>query len=90
MVSAIREGAKAIVNEMLQEVIRNGDLHHSVEINDNQLAQKLGFNSDNDKKRFKICLQYLTTKSLIRSVRSSEDVREITLTAAAIDFLEED
>lgn len=90
MVSAIREGAKAIVNEMLQEAVRNGNLYHGVEINDNQFAQKLGFNSDNDKKRFQVCLQYLTTKDLIHSVRLSEDVREITLTAAAIDFLEED
>jgi len=86
MVSAIREGAKTIVDAVLQNAISFGDLKHKMEIQDEEFAKKLKFR---EIEYFNICLQYLTEKGLITSVRTNE-ARHLTLTADAIDFLEED
>lgn len=85
MITTIRDGSKAIIQYVLGEAVNSGNLKNSVAVKDNELAEKLGFDKS---KRFAVCVQYLVEKGLISSAKT-DDVRHLTLTAAAIDFLEE-
>lgn len=82
----IREDAKAIIDYMLTEAVNHGDLKHRMKIQGNEVAMALDFNGSN---RFQVCLQYLAEKGLIISEKTNE-THYLTLTAAAIDFLEKD
>lgn len=86
MILAIREGAKAIVNYMIKEAVEHGNLKHRIKIQENEVAIELDFDKS---KRFKVCLQYLAEKGLI-TVETVNETHYLTLTAAAIDFLEKD
>lgn len=85
MITSIREGAKAIVRYVLDEAVNCGNLKNSISVKDDELAEKLDFDKS---KRFVVCIQYLAEKGLISSAKT-DDVRHLTLTAAAIDFMEE-
>lgn len=84
MITTIREGSKAIVRYVLEEAVANGNLKHDVAIRDNELAEKLNFDKS---RRFHVCIQYLVEKGLISS-ENTGNMRRLTLTAAAVDFLE--
>lgn len=85
MITTVHDGARAIVKYALGEAVKCGNLKCDVAIQDNALAEKLDFNSSG---HFKVCIQYLVEKGLVSSAMT-DDARHLTLTAAAIDFLEE-
>lgn len=83
VITSVHEGAKAIIQYVLDKAIEKGNLEHTVVIQDNELAAALEFKSS---KLFTVCIQYLQKKELINSI-GEKDARHLTLTIAGVDFL---
>ncbi len=84
MITSVHDGAKAIIQYLLDEAVKSGNLQQSIAINDNDLTSKLDFKSS---KLFAVCIQYLKEKGLVGSAKT-KDAHHLTLTVAAVDFLE--
>lgn len=82
----IRESSKKIVQYLLSEAIKSGDLSHQAYVDDAKLTKELGFESE---KLFIVCVQYLKDKSFITS-KKENNRRTLILLASGIDFLEQD
>lgn len=82
----VTEGAKKILEVMLQEVISIGSLESNFFISTNQLASDLSMESENF---CIVCCHYLNQHGYINIIRKDDDgSRLVTLRAAGIDFLE--
>lgn len=81
---SIREDSKRIIEDLTEKAIRHGDLKHEIPIQDSGLASALNLSDG----YFHVCIQYLKEKGFIQSHKTKED-HFLTLTAYAIDFLED-
>lgn len=82
----VTEGAKKILEVMLQEVISIGSLECNFFINPSQLTTDLGMESENF---CVVCCHYLNQHGYINIIRKDNDgSRLVSLKATGIDFLE--
>ena len=82
----IREGARTIVNFVLNKAIEQGNLHDDFYFDYEALAISLKLQ---DAKFCRICCQYLKDSNHIRLVERKDGSNMIALLGSAIDFLEE-
>ncbi len=87
----IREDSKKIIDYVLPEVIKRGRLSGYLPIRKSDLIKNCGLPSIN---YLDICLDYLYDKGLVntckpdKEIDDNNDTFQITISAAAIDFLE--
>lgn len=85
MITTVREGSKAIIGYVLDEVVKAGKIGYKVEFQGGELAEHLDFKSS---KLLDVCIQYLSEKKLIEAQKNGS-AYYVTLEVSAIDFLEE-